>query len=321
MPDVVVSEQITGPAIDALGGTFEVLSDANLWRDGDRLRHALTDARALLVRNQTQVTEALIAAAPALQVIARAGVGLDNIDTEAATRAGVVVTYAPSENSVTAAELTMGLLLALARQIPAADRDTRQGGWKRQVFTGTEVSGKRLGIVGFGRIGQLVARRAQAFEMNVVAHDVMVTADRFAELGVTSCSLEALLQSSDYISLHVPLTPTTRQLINRARLALVKPGARLINAARGEVVEEEALIEALDSGRLAGAALDVRDPEPPARSKFEEMDSVILTPHIAGFTKEAQARVVAAVCRDIENVLTGGSAQNAFNFPTPRRKV
>ncbi|MCP4812476.1 MAG: hydroxyacid dehydrogenase, partial [Planctomycetaceae bacterium] len=269
--------------------------------------------------NQTQVTAPLIAAAPKLEIIGRAGAGLDNIDTKAATETGVVVTYAPRENSLSVAELTIGLMISLARKIPVAVADTRQGGWNRAAFTGSELSGKTLGVVGIGRIGTLVAERARAFDMTILAHDDYVdpTAAHLQALDVQLDSLETVLARADFVVCHVPLSDETRNLFNQQRFEQMKPGALFINTSRGEVVDEIALAEALQQQRLAGAALDVRSEEPPTAGLLEQMENVILTPHVAAFTHQAQERVVAAVCQDVSAVLQGQAAVNAFNFSLP----
>ncbi|MEQ8788770.1 MAG: hydroxyacid dehydrogenase [Pirellulaceae bacterium] len=322
MMDVLITENITGAPMDALRRDFDAAFEPELWRDPAKLKQAAAEARAIIVRNQTQVTAEILAAADKLQIVARAGAGLDNVDTEAATGAGVVVSYAPHENSLSVAELAIGLMLGLARKLPAADADTRGGGWDRRTYTGFELSGKTLGIVGFGRIGRMVAERAAVFGMRLVTHDPFVEPDSevLAPLGATWLELDDLLAESDLVTVHVPLTKGTAGLINDDRLRRMKPGAQLINTSRGEIVDEEALARALESGRLAGAALDVRQCEPPQRGALEQMPTVILTPHIGAFTTEAQERVVAAVCRDVAAVLRGDAAQGYFNFPTPKAK-
>ncbi|MCB1234631.1 MAG: hydroxyacid dehydrogenase [Verrucomicrobiae bacterium] len=321
MPRILVTENIAGKAMDELRAGGDVAFEPELWRDPAALAEALREAEAVIVRNQTRVTAELIAGAPKLKIVARAGAGLDNIDTAAASEAGIVVSFAPSENSLSVAELALGLMISLARKISAADRDTRAGGWKRAVFTGGELSGKTLGVVGIGRIGTLVARRARAFGMRIVAHDEFVDpeAPHLRELGARLVTLDELAAESDFITTHVPLTEETRHLFGAKFFAAMKPGAFFVNTSRGEVVDEAALAAALESGHLGGAALDVREVEPPAAdSPLGRFDNVILTPHIAAFTDEAQERVVAAVCRDAVSVLRGEPAAGFFNFPEPR---
>jgi D-3-phosphoglycerate dehydrogenase / 2-oxoglutarate reductase len=321
MSDVVVSENISGPAMDSFRADHSVLYDPDLWKSPDGLKRALVDARALLVRNQTKVTADVIAAAPKLRVIARAGVGYDNIDVAAASAAGVVVTYTPAANAVSVAELAIGLMLAFARNIPAAHADTTVGGWNRMRYMGRELAGSTLGVVGFGRIGQMTAKRAKAFDMRVVASDAFLKpgAPALATLAAELLPLDELLAMADFVSIHVPLTPETDGLIGTAQLAKMKPTGVLINTSRGEVVDEPALIAALESRQIAGVALDVRRKEPPQAGALEKLPNVVLLPHLGAFTHEAQARVIDAVCRDVRQVLAGLPAEEYVNFATPKR--
>lgn len=321
MPEVLVSEAVAGREMDALRSAFDVTYDPELFKHPQRLKELLPNYRALIVRNQTQVNAELIAAGKNLLVVGRAGVGLDNVDHEAASKAGIVVTFAPEQNSISVAELALGLMLSLARMIPAADRSTKSGGWDRKRFTGTELFGKTLGIVGLGRIGFLTAMRARAFGMDVLVYDTQVNPDAFtvAETRATLVGLPELLERSDFVSVHIPETPETIKLFNDERFALMKPTAYFINTSRGRVVDEDALVRALRDRKIAGAGLDVRTTEPPGPGPLAEMDHVILTPHVAAFTEEGQDRVVTCVCRDVAAVLRGERAKNFFNFPTPRR--
>lgn len=321
MPKILISENVAGPAINALRAAHEVVYDPQLWKSPELLKAAVVDAGALIIRNQTKVTGELLAASPQLKIVARAGVGIDNIDVAAASASGVVVSYTPAANAVSVAELAIGLMLALARNIPAADADTRAGGWNRQRYMGTELAGKTLGVVGFGRIGQMTAERARAFEMKIVAADAWLKPDSPAltRLGATLLSLEALLAEADVVTLHVPLTPETNGLIGAPQLAAMKPSAVLINTSRGEVVDEPALLTALESRQIAGAALDVRRTEPPGPSLFDQMANVVVLPHLGAFTFEAQERVVEALSRDVRLVLAGSPAIEYFNFSMPRR--
>ena len=318
MADILVTENITGVAMTRLRETHDVAFEPDLW-SSPNLAARLADARAVIVRNQTQITRELIEQASRLEIIARAGAGLDNVDTEAAAAAGIVVSYAPAENSLSVAELVLGLLLSLARRIPAAWSDTRTGGWDRRTFTGVELSGRTLGIVGFGRIGRLVAERARAFGMRLLAHDEFLPAEVFEDAGAESVSLEKLLAESDAVSVHVPLLDSTRGLFGERQFAAMKPTAWFVNAARGEVVDEAALIAALQTGEIAAAALDVRETEPPVRGPLDDMANVILTPHIGAFSEEAQERVVDLVCRDVTAVLSGHAATSAFGIARPAR--
>jgi D-3-phosphoglycerate dehydrogenase len=320
MPDILVTEKIVGEPLIALARTHDVAFEPELWRSLDRLREAVAKARAIIVRNQTQVTRELLAAAPKLQIVARAGVGLDNVDVEATTAAGVVVSFTPQANAVSVAELTLGLMLALARKIPAADRDVRAGGWDRIRFTGVELAGKTLGIVGFGRIGRMVAERARAFGMTLLAYDPAINPASAAarDLSVRLVRLDDLLEASDVVSCHVPLAAETARLFDESRFGRMKPGAVFVNTSRGEVVDEDALLTALHEGRLGGAALDVRRTEPPGPTPFDALENVVFTPHVGAFTAEAQRRTLESVCRDVTNVLAGGEAVEYVNFARPR---
>lgn len=321
MSEIIVSEKITGEAMTRLLETHDVTFEPELWQNVDQLADRLKAARAIIVRNQTKVTRELIETAPNLQIIGRAGAGLDNIDTDAASEAGIVVSYTPSENSVSVAELVLGFMLTAVRRIPAAWLHTRSGEWNRMQFVGGELFGKTLGIVGLGRIGRLVAERARAFGMTIIAHDEFIDpASPFIdELGAELTSLDDLLGQSDFISVHVPLTPETRNCFSHEAFEKMKSSAWFINASRGEVVDESALLEALNEKQIAGAALDVRAQEPPENNEFGKLANVILTPHIGAFTHEAQERVVAAVCSDVVAVLAGNAANSSFNFEKPNR--
>ena len=320
MSDILVTENITGEAMNRLRESHRVAFEPALWQDSAAMAERLQQAKAMIVRNQTQVTRELIQAASQLQIIGRAGAGLDNIDTDAATEAGVVVSYTPNENSISVAELVLGFLLTAVRRIPEAWHDTRSGNWNRMQFVGGELFGKTLGIVGLGRIGRLVAERASAFGMKIVAHDDFIDPQSplVLELGVSLKSLDALLAESDFVSVHVPLTDETRNLFSYELFKRMKSSAWFLNASRGEVVDESGLLRALNEQRIAGAALDVRSTEPPRACELAKLDNAILTPHIGAFTHEAQERVVASVCSDVVAVLSGNDARNAFNFPRPR---
>ena len=273
------------------------------------------DAHALVVRSATQITRLVIEAARELKVIGRAGVGVDNIDLDAATERGVVVMNAPTGNTTTTAELAVALLCALARNVPRADRSVRDGSWKKKDLMGTELSQKTLGVIGLGRIGRVVAQRARGLDMNVIAHDPYMSGPSPVE-GVELLELDDLLGRSDFVTLHVPLNEATHHLISRQRINLMKPGARLINAARGGLVDEEALAEALDSGRLRGAALDVFEREPPPRDHpLLGRDDVIATPHLGASSDEAQRQVASDIARQISEYLSEGVAHNAVNAP------
>lgn len=310
---VVISELIWTPALEPLRAAAEVVYAEDLWRRPDDLRAELADAHALVVRNQTKVTDELLAAGPGLKVVGRLGVGLDNIDLEASRRRGAQVVFARSSNAVAVAEYVFAAMFAASRMLAESTADTRAGGWNRQRFTGAELFGKTLGIVGLGDIGGRLARRAQAFGMQVLAADPQVGPNALvaAEFGVRLVGLEELLAASDFVSLHVPLVPATKQLMNAERLALMKPTAWLINTARGGVVDEAALAAALAAGRPAGAALDVRASEPPGKDDpLAGLPNVILSPHIAGITNESNERTATMVVDDVLRVLRGERPQN-----------
>ncbi|QDT41847.1 D-3-phosphoglycerate dehydrogenase [Gimesia alba] len=314
MSDILVTENIQGASMIRLIDDLDVEFDAYLWQNRDLLKQKLQDAKALIVRNQTQVNQELIDAAPQLQIIARAGVGLDNVDTDYAHEKGITVCFTPDANSLSVAELTIGLMLALLRKIPEARQDTLTGGWNRLKFTGSELNGKTFGLIGMGRIGSLTATRARAFGMNIIAADPYLASDAPAlkELNGRLVSLDELLAEADVVSCHSPLTPTTRKMLTYQHFSQMKPDACFINTSRGEVVDESGLIQALLEHKLAGAALDVRETEPPEQSPLNQMENVILTPHIAAFTVEAQERVVDSVCEDVRLVLSGKPAINVF---------
>lgn len=314
-PRVLVADPIAEDGIALLRSGAEVevvrgLSEADLCA-----RVAAADA--LVVRSETKVTARVIEAGQRLQVIARAGIGVDNIDVETATRRGVYVVNAPTGNIVAAAEHALALMLALLRQIPAADRSVRAAEWKRSAFLGREARGKTLGLIGLGRVGSEVARRAAALEMKILAHDPYATEAKAQSVGARLVELDELLRSSDVISIHAPLTPQTRRLLDAAALAKVKRGAFLVNAARGEIVDEKAVAEALREGRLGGAALDVFDPEPPRGSPILAAPRTVLTPHIGGSTVEAQENVAVDVAQQVLDVLAGRPPASAVNAPRP----
>ncbi len=311
---VVVADQLPASALDRLRRSgWSVVVTAG--QDEAARNAALETADALVVRSATKVTGALIARAPRLRVVARAGTGVDTIDVEAATARGILVINAPGANSVSVAELTLALALALVRHVPAADASMKTGRWEKSKFTGDELSGRTLGLIGFGRIGREVALRARAFDMTVITADPFLSPEAAESGGASLVTLDDLLARADLISLHAPSTPETRQIINRDTLARTKKGARLINTARGELIDTAALVEALASGQLAGAAIDVFDVEPTADHTLQSLPQVIATPHIAASTREGQERVgidtVDALCEFLER----GIVRNAVNAP------
>ncbi len=309
-PRVLVREQIAAAGVELLRSRFEVDVDAD-----SALEDIIGGYDAIVVRSATKVTADLIERAGRLKVIGRAGVGVDNVDVEAATRRGIIVANAPESTVVSAAEHTIGLLVALARNIPQAHAALKQGRWERTAYGGIELAGKTLGVLGFGRIGQQVARRALGLGMRVDAYDPYVAADRFRELGVERVETpEDIYTGSDFITLHLPLTPETRGSVGAAAFAGMRPGVRIVNAARGELLDEEALLEALGSGTVAGAALDVFGSEPYS-GPLLELDNVVVTPHLAASTGEAQDRAGLIVAEQVAAALEGGLVTNAVNIP------
>lgn len=318
---IVIAEDIAGEGIERLKGKYQVYTDPDLWKKIPELKKILIDAEGFIVRNMTKVNAELLRAAKILKVIGRAGAGYDNIDIPAASQQGIVVCYSPEENAVSVAEHVFGLLLALARKIPAADRSVKNGGWERKKYHGHELMGKTLGILGLGKIGFRVALRAKAFGMRLLAHDAYLstTSLQVTESGAMLVSLDELLAQADFLTIHLPLTKETKGLLNRQAFQKMKPTSFLINTSRGEVLVEEDLYQALREGKIAGAALDVRGEEPPAKeSPLHGLENVILTPHTAGLTYEAQEKVVAAVAEDVDRVLSGLPALRFVNFPIPK---
>jgi len=281
-----------------------------------RLPQELADADALIVRSAVKVNAALLDHANKLRVIGRAGIGVDNIDLEAATRKGIAVMNTPGANATAVAEHTLGLMLSLARHLPRANELTRSGKWEKKTLEGTELRGKVLGIVGLGRIGMEVARRARAFGMTCIAHDPFVSPDIAREHGVELRNVDDVLAAADYLSLHLALTPQTHGFVNAVAIAKMKKGVRILNCARGELIDEKALAEGITSGHIGGAALDVFPQEPPKDSPLLKLDNVIATPHIAGSTKEAQEAVGVQIAQQVKEYLARGVIQNAVNVPS-----
>ena len=312
---IVLAEKVS-PA------TLAVLQNESGWQivTHDQIKNGLAaelaDADGLIVRSAVQVDDALLASAPKLRVIGRAGVGVDNIDADAATHRGIVVMNTPGANAIAVAELTLGMMLALARQLPRANSTLHAGKWEKKSLQGEELRGKKLGVLGLGRIGLEVARRAQGFGMEVIGHDPYVSASIARENSIQLVSTDQLFAEADYLTLHVGLTPQTAGIINQEALAKMKKGVRIVNCARGELVIEDALIAALKSGHVAGAALDVFCEEPLKDSPFFAFENVILTPHIAGSTAEAQEAVGVQIALQVREYLRLGVVQNAVNLPS-----
>lgn len=313
---VVVADRLAAPGVQLLKASQGLDVVETVGKGPEALREALVDAAALVVRSETKVTAEVMAGASKLRVVARAGIGVDNIDVAEATRRGIAVLTAPGANSTSAAEHTFALLLALARKVPWAAASLAEGKWERKAYEGVELRGKTLGILGLGRIGTQVAQVARAFGMTVVALDPYVVASHASALGVELLPLEEVLARADVISLHLALTDDTRHLINEERLKRVKRGALLVNTARGALIDDAALARALAEGRLAGAALDVFDPEPlPLDSPLRTAPNIVLTPHLGASTKEAQTRVAIEIAEATRDALLSGDFRSAVNLP------
>lgn len=310
-PVVLIAEQLSPATIAALGPDFDVVNVDGT--DRDALRSALGTADAILVRSATQLDAEALAWAPKLKVIARAGVGLDNVDVKAATQAGVMVVNAPTSNIISAAELTVAHILGLSRHLQRAHASLSSGEWKRSAFTGTELFEKTVGIVGLGRIGALVAERLRGFGVELVAYDPYVTAARAGQLGVELVELDELVARADFLTIHMPRTPETLGMIGEAQLAAMKPTAYVVNVARGGLIDEQALVAALDAGEIAGAALDVFVQEPPTEKTLTGHPKVHVTPHLGASTDEAQEKAGVAVAKSVRLALAGELVPDAVN--------
>ena len=310
---VLVAEPIASEGVELLRAAHDVDERPGLLRD--ELCAILPDYDALIVRSQVQVDAGLIAAGARLVVIGRAGVGVDNVDLDAATRAGIMVVNAPTGNTIAAAEHTLALLYGLARRTARADASVRRGEWKRTEFTGLELRGRTLGIIGLGKIGQAIAVRANAMEMHVLAVDPFVTTEQAANHGVELVEFDDVLRRSDVLTVHVPLTRATRNLVGRTAIAELRPGSIILNVARGGVVDEAAVAEALISGHLGGAGIDVFEHEPPTDSPLLDAPNTLLTPHLGASTAEAQILVAEEIAAQVLDVLEGRSARYAVNAP------
>ena len=310
-PIVLIAEELSPATVEALGPDFDVRNVDGT--DRPALLSALAEADAILIRSATQVDAEAIAAAPKLKVVARAGVGLDNVDIKAATEAGVMVVNAPTSNIISAAELTIGHLLSIARHIPAANASLAAGEWKRSKYAGAELFEKTVGIIGLGRIGALITTRLQAFGMNVVAYDPYVTSARAQQMGVQLLSLDELLEQSDFITIHMPKTPETTGMIGAAQLKKMKKTAYIVNVARGGLIDEDALADALAKNVIAGAGLDVFVSEPPTGSKLLGLPNIVVTPHLGASTDEAQEKAGVSVAKSVRLALSGELVPDAVN--------
>ncbi|WIB59019.1 phosphoglycerate dehydrogenase [Curtobacterium sp. MCLR17_007] len=310
-PVVLIAEELSPATVDALGPDFEIRNVDGT--DRPALLASLGDAHAILVRSATKVDAEAIAAAPNLKVVARAGVGLDNVDIKAATTAGVMVVNAPTSNIISAAELTVGHILSLARHIPAAHASLAAGAWKRSAYTGVELYEKTVGIIGLGRIGALITQRLQAFGVSVIAHDPYVTTARAQQLGVELVSLDDLLKRADFVTIHMPKTPETLGMISDEQFAMMKSTAFVVNVARGGLIDEDALHRALTSNQIAGAGLDVFVSEPPTDSPLVSLPNVVVTPHLGASTDEAQEKAGVSVAKSVRLALGGELVPDAVN--------
>jgi D-3-phosphoglycerate dehydrogenase len=312
---VLVSDNISPKGVDIMTGAG-LKVDVKTGLAPDELKKIIGKYDGLVIRSATKVTADIIDAARKLKVIGRAGSGLDNVDREAATKRGIVVMNTPGGNTITTAEHTIALMVSMARMIPQATASMKQGKWEKKKFMGVELYNKTLGIVGVGNIGSHVAKVAQGFGMNVLAYDPYLSEEKKKSLGVTVVDLDTLFAESDFITFHIPLTSETRNLVNTKTIAKMKKGVRIINASRGGVVNEDDLHKALKSGRVAAAALDVFETEPPGESRLFELDNFICTPHLGASTADAQENVAVAVAGQIVDYLVHGTIRNAVNFPS-----
>ena len=318
---ILIADHLSDEGIRILTSENGLKIDVNIGLSPKELASVIKSYDGLIVRSSTKVTAEVIQKADRLKVIGRAGVGLDNIDVEAATKRGIIVMNVPGGNTISAAEHTMSLLLAMARHIPQADARLRGGQWERSAFTGTELFGKTLGVIGLGKIGSEVAKRAQAFGMRILAHDPFLSTERLQQLEAQVVGFNELLESSDFITLHVPLTSQTRHLIGPKEFKRMRKGVRIINCARGGIIDETALQKAITQGKVAGAALDVFEQEPPGAHPLLKLPQVVATPHLGAVTEEAQLNVAIEVAKQVADTLLGRGIRNAVNMPSVDAKT
>ena len=312
---VLISDSLSKEAVEILEREKEFKVDVNTKLTPDELKETIKDYDALLVRSATKVTKDIIAAAAKLKIIGRAGVGLDNVDVEAASKKGIIVVNTPAGNTISTAEHTFSMILALSRNIPQADLSVKKGEWERKKFMGVELYGKTLGIVGLGRIGTEVTKRALSFGMKVMAYDPFLSAEKAKELGIELVDINTIYKNADYITDHAPLTDETKHMISDKEFTLMKKNVRIINCARGGIIDEEALVKAIEAGKVAGAAFDVFEEEPPKNSRLSKLDKVVLTPHLGASTEEAQVNVAIDVANTVRDALLGRGVRNAVNVP------
>ena len=316
-PRVLVSDELSETAVQIFRDRgVEVDFQPKLGKDKDKLAEIIGNYDGLAIRSATKATEKLIEAATNLKVIGRAGIGVDNVDIPAASRRGIIVMNTPFGNSITTAEHAIALMFAVARQLPAADTSTQAGKWEKSKFMGVEITGKTLGVIGAGNIGGIVCSRALGLKMNVLAYDPFLSPERAQEMGVTKVELDELLAQADFITLHVPMTDKTRGILGAENLAKTKPGVRIINCARGGLVDEAALADAIKSGHVAGAGFDVFEVEPATESPLFGLPNVVCTPHLGASTTEAQENVALQVAEQMSDYLVKGAVSNAINMPS-----
>jgi len=318
-PKVLVSDKLSDEGLQILSGSCDVVVKTGLKEP--ELVKEIPKYDALMVRSGTKVTAKIIAAAKNLKIVARAGVGVDNIDIAAATQAGIIVVNSPTGNILAAAELAMGHIFALARNIPQADRSMREGRWDRKLYMGSQLAEKTLGIVGFGKIGFLVGKAAAGVGMNILVYDPVVSEEHAKRVGGRLVSLDYLLRHSDYITLHVPKIPMTYHMIGEPQFKIVKKGVRIVNCSRGGIIDEAALAKALKSGKVAGAALDVFEKEPPEKSELFSIPNVVMTPHLGASTVEAQVSVAVDVARQVLDFFDGRFPSSAVNMPSVKPEI
>jgi len=313
---VLVSDPLSEVGVKTFQETPDIEVDVNTDLAPEKLKEIIGDYHALVIRSATKATAEIIEAAHNLKVIGRAGIGLDNVDIPAASKKGIVVMNTPEGNTITAAEHTIAMIMSLSRNIPQASASLKEGKWEKKKFQGREIFNKTLGVIGIGRIGRLVAERAKAMEMKVIAYDPYIKADIIERMDIEPVSFDELLEKSDYITIHTPSTGETINMINNEAIAKMKNGAMVINCARGGIVNEDDLLEALKSGHLSGAALDVFSEEPPGKTELMSLPNLIATPHLGASTKEAQDKVAKDVAEEIIGYLLYGSVKNAVNVPS-----
>lgn len=316
---ILVSDPLSEEGLEILQQNFDVNVITGLSEDD--LADTIINYDALVIRSGTQVTRKVIEATNKLKIIGRAGVGVDNVDIEAATEKGIIVTNAPEGNMLSAAEHTIAMMMSMARNIPQANASMKDGKWERKKFMGVEVNGKTLGVIGLGRIGTEVAKRAQGLNMNIIGFDPYISGEKAKELGIKLATVNEIAQAADFITVHTPLTKETRNILDIDQFNIMKKNARIINCARGGIINEEALAQALQSGKIAGAALDVYVHEPPTEKSLLECDNMIMTPHLGASTEEAQVNVAITIAKEVTSVLNGGTAKNAINIPSVKPEV